>query len=109
MFDSLANLIVYQWLGMNAESHAGTALHFFIMDTTKIFFLLFVIIYIMGLLTGFARRQSREKLQLGKMYTMGRGVAQNDEALYWYQKAAEQCLNEAKQMIKEIDNGVLLM
>jgi uncharacterized membrane protein YraQ (UPF0718 family) len=50
MFDSLANLIVYQWLGMNAESHAGTALHFFIMDTTKIFFLLFVIIYIMGLL-----------------------------------------------------------
>ena len=50
MFDSLANLIVYQWLGMNTESHAGTALHFFIMDTTKIFFLLFVIIYIMGLL-----------------------------------------------------------
>ena len=63
MFDSLANLIVYQWLGMNTESHAGTALHFFIMDTTKIFFLLFVIIYIMGPLTGFARRQSREKLQ----------------------------------------------
>jgi TPR repeat protein len=43
------------------------------------------------------------------MYTMGKGVAQNDdEALYWYQKAAEQGLNEAKQMIKEIDNGVLL-
>jgi uncharacterized membrane protein YraQ (UPF0718 family) len=50
MFDSLANLIVYQWLGMSVESHAGATLHFFVMDTTKIFFLLFIIIYIMGLL-----------------------------------------------------------
>lgn len=55
------------------------------------------------------QREAAAQLQLGKMYTMGKGVAQNDdEALYWYQKAAEQGLNEAKQMIKEIDNGVLL-
>jgi len=50
MFDSLANLIVYQWLGMNAESHSGAAIHFFIMDTAKIFFMLVIIIYVMGLL-----------------------------------------------------------
>ncbi len=50
MFDSLASLVVYQWLSMNAESHAGAALHFFVMDTVKIFVMLVAIIYVMGLL-----------------------------------------------------------
>ncbi|MDT8385799.1 MAG: permease [Gammaproteobacteria bacterium] len=50
MFDALANLIVYQWLGLSADSHAGAALHFFVMDTAKIFAMLVIIIYIMGLL-----------------------------------------------------------
>lgn len=50
MFDSLANLIVYQWLGLDPVSHAGAALHFFVMDTTKIFVMLVIIIYVMGLL-----------------------------------------------------------
>ena len=50
MFDTLANLIVYQWLGLNAESHAGAALHFFVMDTAKILAMLVIIIYVMGLL-----------------------------------------------------------
>ena len=40
MFDTLANLIVYQWFGLSADSHAGAALHFFVMDTTKISFLI---------------------------------------------------------------------
>ncbi len=50
MFDALANFIVYQWLGLSAASHNGAALHFFIQDTTKIFAMLVVIIYVMGLL-----------------------------------------------------------
>lgn len=50
MFDNLASMIVYQWLGMSANTHAGAALHFFIMDTVKIFIMLVVIIYLMGLL-----------------------------------------------------------
>ncbi|MFN2310060.1 MAG: permease [Gammaproteobacteria bacterium] len=49
MFDSLANLIVYQWLGLDPASHGGAALHFFVMDTTKIFVMLVIIIYVMGL------------------------------------------------------------
>jgi len=28
MFDTLANLVVYQWLGLDTESHAGAALQF---------------------------------------------------------------------------------
>ena len=35
---------------MNAESHAGAALHFFVMDTAKIFVMLVVIINLMGIL-----------------------------------------------------------
>ena len=48
MFNALANQIVYQWLGMDPASHGGAALHFFIMDTVKIFVLLVLIIYAMG-------------------------------------------------------------
>ncbi len=50
MFDALANLIVYDWLGLDPATHGGAALHFFVMDTTKIFVMLVVIIYMMGLL-----------------------------------------------------------
>jgi uncharacterized membrane protein YraQ (UPF0718 family) len=52
MFENLASLVVYQWLGISAASRAGAALHFFVMDTTKIFALLVIIIYLMGLLRG---------------------------------------------------------
>ena len=50
MFDNLANMIVYQWLGMSTNTHTSSALHFFIMDTVKIFVMLVIIIYAMGLL-----------------------------------------------------------
>ena len=50
MFDALANLIAYQLLGLDPSSRLGAALHFFVMDTTKIFVLLILIVYAMGLL-----------------------------------------------------------
>ncbi len=49
MFESFANLTVYQLLGLSPESHLGGAIHFFVMDMLKIFVLLAVIIYIVGL------------------------------------------------------------
>ncbi len=49
MFDQLATLIAYHWLGLDPVSQVGSAVHFFIMDITKIFFMLIVIIYVMGL------------------------------------------------------------
>jgi hypothetical protein len=48
MFTSLANLIAYQLFGLSASSHLGQAVHFFIEDTSKIFFMLVAVIYIMG-------------------------------------------------------------
>ena len=49
MFEAFADFLIYQWLGLDPASHTGAAVHFFVMDTTKIFFLLFIVIYIMGL------------------------------------------------------------
>ncbi len=53
MFDAFANVIVYQWLDMDRANSLAASLHFFIMDLTKIFFMLVIIIYIMGLLRAF--------------------------------------------------------
>jgi uncharacterized membrane protein YraQ (UPF0718 family) len=50
MFEALANLIVYSGLKLSPETSIGAALHFFVMDVTKIFFMLVIIIYVMGLL-----------------------------------------------------------
>ena len=50
MFEGLADLVVYQGLGLGPATHLAAALHFFVMDVTKIFFMLVVIIYLMGLL-----------------------------------------------------------
>lgn len=50
MFDAFAQIVVFDLLNIKADTHLGSALHFFVMDVTKIFFLLAVIVYVMGLL-----------------------------------------------------------
>jgi uncharacterized membrane protein YraQ (UPF0718 family) len=47
MFEQLADLLVYRFL--SPDSHLGATLHFFVMDTAKIFAMLLIVIYIMGL------------------------------------------------------------
>ena len=49
MFDAFSSILVYQWLGLDPSSHIGAALHFFVMDIAKIFTLLVIVIYVMGL------------------------------------------------------------
>jgi len=75
MFDTFANLFVYQWLGMSADSHAGAALHFFIMDTTKIFVMLVVIIYVMGLLRALLSPEKVREYVRGKPKWLARSSA----------------------------------
>lgn len=48
MFDALGTLIAYRLLGLAADSPAGAALHFFVMDVAKILVLLTSVIYAMG-------------------------------------------------------------
>jgi uncharacterized membrane protein YraQ (UPF0718 family) len=50
IFTDLATWIVVDLLGISTETKLGDALHFFIEDTTKIFFLLLVMIYAIALL-----------------------------------------------------------
>ncbi len=50
MFEALANRLVYDGLGLPAGTALADALHFFVMDVTKIFAMLVIIIYVMGLL-----------------------------------------------------------
>ncbi|MDZ7663329.1 permease [Thiohalophilus sp.] len=75
MFNALADLIVYQWFGLSADSHAGAALHFFVMDTTKIFAMLMIIIYIMGLLRALMSPEKVRDYVRGKPKWMARSSA----------------------------------
>jgi len=50
LFTLLADLVVYTWLKFPEGSRWAGSLHFFIEDVTKIFFLLLIMIYVIGLL-----------------------------------------------------------
>lgn len=75
MFELLANTLVYQWLGLDSTSHLGMALHFFVMDTTKIFVMLVVIIYVMGLLRAMLSPEKVRAYVRGKPQWLARGSA----------------------------------
>jgi hypothetical protein len=49
IFTRLADWLVYGVLGLGAATRPGSALHFFVEDTTKILFLLVVMIYVIAL------------------------------------------------------------
>lgn len=50
MFDALASLLIHDLAGLAPDGRLGAALHFFVMDVTKILVLLTAVIYVMGLL-----------------------------------------------------------
>lgn len=75
MFELLASLITYRWIGLSADSHAGSALHFFVMDTAKIFVMLVVIIYLMGLLRAFLSPEKVRDYVRGKPKWLARTSA----------------------------------
>ena len=50
LFSAIATWIVYSMIGLSPASKLGQSLHFFVEDTTKIFFLLIVMIYFIALL-----------------------------------------------------------
>ena len=75
MFDQLATLIVYQWFGLDPLSQSGSAIHFFIMDITKIFFMLMVIIYLMGLFRAMMSPERVRECVRGKPKWLARTLA----------------------------------
>ncbi|MCA1764375.1 MAG: permease [Flavobacteriales bacterium] len=56
MFDWLQNFsdwLIYSVLNLSASTKLGTALNFFVYDTIKILILLFVIVFIMGIVNAY--------------------------------------------------------
>jgi len=75
MFDRLADLMVHDWLSLPPGSRFADALHFFIMDSSKIFVLLLVIIYAMGLLRTLLAPERVRELVRGKPEWLARLLA----------------------------------
>lgn len=56
MFDwiqHLADWLIYSVFGIDAETHLGKALNFFVYDTLKILILLFLIVFLMGIIDAY--------------------------------------------------------
>lgn len=72
MFDWLQNItdwLVYDTFGLSSEAHLAQALNFFIYDSIKILILLFVIIFLMGIVNSyFPVEKVRNYLSRNKLY-----------------------------------------
>ncbi len=75
MFDFIATQLVYVLLGLPPASHLAQALHFFVMDTTKIFFLLLAVIYVMGLMRALLSPERVRNTVRGKPAWLARTLA----------------------------------
>jgi uncharacterized protein len=74
-FQWFANWFVYGLLGLSAETRFGAALNFFVMDVPKIFFLLIVVIYIMGWLRAFVSPEQVRRYVQGRSPVVARSAA----------------------------------
>lgn len=66
VFTGLADWLVYRRLGLAPDSKLGDALHFFVEDVTKIFVLLTVIVFTVGLLRSMLTPERLRGLLAGK-------------------------------------------
>ncbi len=72
MFDWIqhfADWLIYSIFGIGAETHLGTALNFFVYDTLKILILLFLIVFLMGIVNAyFPIEKLKDYLNRKKLY-----------------------------------------
>ena len=75
MFQQLGNWVAFDAMGLEPSSALAQAVQFFVMDTAKIFVMLVVIIYLMGLLRAFVSTEKIRQVVAGKPLWMGRSLA----------------------------------
>ena len=75
MFDVFADFLIFRLLGLEETSRVGAALHFFVMDVAKIFVLLVVVIYLMGLLRAMLSPERVREFVRGRPDWQARGLA----------------------------------
>jgi uncharacterized protein len=74
-FQWFADWFVYGILGLSADTRFGAALNFFVMDVPKIFFLLVMVIYIMGWLRAFVSPEQVRRYVQGRSKIAARSTA----------------------------------
>ena len=75
MFEQLGNLVAFLLLGLTPGSAVGAAVQFFVMDVTKIFVLLVIVIYVMGLLRALLSPERVRDFVHGRPDWQARGFA----------------------------------
>ena len=75
MFEQLGNLVAFELLGFTPASHIGAAVQFFVMDVAKIFVLLILVIYAMGLVRALLSPEQVRELVKGHSDWQARGMA----------------------------------
>ena len=75
MFELLADWTVFQLFGLSEETGVAQSLHFFVMDITKIFFMLILVIYLMGLFRSFVSPEKVRNYVQGKSKFVARVLA----------------------------------
>jgi uncharacterized protein len=75
MLDALADLLVYRVLGLDPTTAYGAALHFFVMDVTKVFALLVLVIYAMGLFRALLSPERVRGYIRGRPQSLARALA----------------------------------
>jgi len=75
MFDALGDVVSFGLFGLEPGSRLGEAVHFFVMDVSKIFVLLVIVIYIMGLLRALLSPERVREFVRGRPDWQARGLA----------------------------------
>ncbi len=75
MFETLADLLIYRLFGMDHADPLAATVHFFVMDTALIFFMLVVVIYLMGLLRALLSPEQVRDYVRGKPRWLARSLA----------------------------------
>ncbi|MGM0409895.1 MAG: permease [Bacillota bacterium] len=62
MIESFADLLVYNWIGLDSATRLGESVHFFFYDTIKILILLSIMIFIISIIRSFFPPEKTKKL-----------------------------------------------
>lgn len=75
MIRALADLIVYNWMGLDSATRLGESIHFFIYDVTKILILLSIMIFFISIIRSFFSPEKTKEILSHKNKYIGNFVA----------------------------------
>ena len=75
MIRALADLIVYNWMGLDSATRIGESIHFFIYDVTKILILLSIMIFFISIIRSFFSPEKTKNILSHKNKYVGNFVA----------------------------------